>query len=107
MDQVNALAKVSPDGREMIVKVIAPDSDFWPLPWYFRSLDQVGWWAEAPADPLAPVIVVSAQIHPRLDTDKTHVMAGLFQLRPQTFLELHVRSDLWQAYLDSNKSRKP
>ncbi|MDB6067509.1 MAG: hypothetical protein JWR26_3717 [Pedosphaera sp.] len=107
VDQVNALSKVSPDGHEMLVKVLAPDSDFWPLPWYFRGLDRVGWWAEMPTDPLAPVMVVSTQFHTALDVDKTHVMVGFFQLRPQTFFELYVRSDLWHAYLESVKSRQP
>jgi hypothetical protein len=89
----------------MLVKVIAPGSDYWPLPWYLRGFNQVGWWAEMPADPFAPMMIVSAKFHAGLDEKKTHVMAGVFELRPGIFLELYVRSDLWRAYLDAAKAR--
>ena len=74
----------------MVVKVMAPESDYWPLPWYLRNLKQVGWWDAVPADPFAPVMIVSAKLHAGLDEKKTHVMVGYFQLRPQVFLELYV-----------------
>src|SRR5579872_3411227 len=44
--KVEALAKASPRASQMPVKVMAPGSDYWPLPWYLRQFDQVGWWAE-------------------------------------------------------------
>jgi uncharacterized protein (TIGR03663 family) len=99
VDQVEALATVHPQGRQMLVKVMAPEGDYWPLPWYLRNLRKVGWWEELPADPYAPVMIVSSQLHADLDARGTHVMAGYFQLRPQVFLELYVQLDLWQAYL--------
>ena len=100
--QVEALTQVHPQGRQMLVKVIAPDSDYWPLPWHLRNLKQIGWWDQVPADPFAPVMIVSADFHARLDDKKTHVMVGYFQLRPQVFLELYVGLPLWQAYLAKN-----
>ena len=27
-----------------LVKIIAPDSDYWPLPWYLRRFKHVGWY---------------------------------------------------------------
>ena len=86
----------------MLVKVIAPDSDYWPLPWYLRNLKQTGWWEEAPADPYAPVMIVSSKLQAALDEKKTHVMVGYFQLRPQVFLELYVDLNLWREYLARN-----
>jgi len=49
-------------------------------------------------------MIVSADLHAGLDEKKTHVMVGIFALRPQVFLELYVQSDLWRAYLDSTKA---
>ena len=46
------------------------------------------------ADPFAPVMIVSAKLHAGLDENKTHVMVGYFQLRPQVFLELYVEVNL-------------
>ena len=100
--QVEALAQVHPQGPQMVVKVMAPESDYWPLPWYLRNLKQVGWWGELPADPYAPVMIVSSQFQAALDEKKTHVMVGYFQLRPQVFLELYVDLDLWRDYLARN-----
>ena len=90
VQKVEALAQVHPQGHQMLVKVMAPDGDYWPLPWYLRNLKQVGWWDQVPADPYAPVMIVSAQLRAGLDEKKTHVMVGYFQLRPQVFLELYV-----------------
>jgi len=100
--QVEALAQVHPQSSQMVVKVMAPESDYWPLPWYLRNLKQVGWWGELPADPYAPVMIVSSQLQAALDEKKTHVMVGYFQLRPQVFLELYVDLDLWRDYLARN-----
>ncbi len=97
--QVQALAQVSPQGPEMIVKVMARDGDYWPLPWYLRNLKRVGWFDQLEFKQYAPVMIVSAQFHAGLDENRTHVMVGYFQLRPQVFLELYVDVNLWRAYL--------
>jgi uncharacterized protein (TIGR03663 family) len=97
--KVEELARVYPEGDRMVVKVAAPDGDYWPLPWYLRNLKRVGWWDQLPADPYAPVMIVSAQFRAGLDEKKTHLMAGYFQLRPQVFFELYVDVKLWQAWL--------
>ncbi len=107
VDQVEALAKVDPLGHGMLIKVIAPGSDYWPLPWYLRQFNQVGWWGKMPPDPDAPVVIVSAKLHATLDEKKTHVLAGMFQLRAGVFFELYVRAELWQAYLDAAKNKPP
>jgi uncharacterized protein (TIGR03663 family) len=100
--QVEALTQVHPQGRQMLVKVMASDGDCWPLPWYLRNLKQIGWWDQVLPDPFAPVMIVSASLHAGLDENRTHVMVGYFQLRPQVFLELYVDLNLWQAYLAKN-----
>jgi uncharacterized protein (TIGR03663 family) len=100
--RVEALAREHSQGRNMLVKVMAPEDDYWPLPWYLRNLKQVGCWDRVPTDPYAPVMIVSAQMHAGLDEKKTHVMVGYFQLRPQVFLELYVDLKLWQSWLAKN-----
>jgi uncharacterized protein (TIGR03663 family) len=101
--RLNDLARVSPGGPHTLIKVMAPDSDYWPLPWYLRGFDQVGWWAGLPPDPFAPVMIVSTKFDARLDEKKTHVMVGMYELRPQTFFELYVELDLWRAYLKTTR----
>ncbi|HKS36695.1 MAG TPA: flippase activity-associated protein Agl23, partial [Verrucomicrobiae bacterium] len=103
VEKVEAIARVHPQASRMLIKVMAADRDYWPLPWYLRRFKQVGWWDRIPADPLAPVMIVSSRFGAAFDErpDKTHLMAGYFQLRPQVFLELYVEIDLWRAYIQS------
>lgn len=107
VEQVNTLAQAHPLGLRMPVKIIAPENDFWPLPWYFRGFTHALWSNALPPDPFAPVMVVSAALNARLDEQKTHLMLGYFQLRPQVFLELYVQLDLWRAYLERHPPQRP
>jgi hypothetical protein len=101
--ELENLANADPGGRQMLVKVMAPESDYWPLPWYLRSFRNVGWWDRVPADPWAPVMIVSAKFKAGLDEHKTHLMVRYFALRPQVLVELYVQADLWRAYLAKRK----
>ena len=48
-----------PTASGMLVMVIAPPHEQWPLPWYLRTMPHVGYWADATDVPdlTAPVIV--------------------------------------------------
>jgi uncharacterized protein (TIGR03663 family) len=110
VDRVRELAQLSPEGRGVTVKVMAPDDDYWPLPWYLRDFKNVGYYSSVPPDPMAPIVIASVQFEASLETrpGRSHLMAGLYELRPQpagvppTTFELYVRMDLWQAYLKAH-----
>ncbi|HWY75616.1 MAG TPA: flippase activity-associated protein Agl23 [Verrucomicrobiae bacterium] len=99
VDLVNGVTDAQRNGGQTVIKVMAPDGGYWPLPWYLRRFKNVGWWSEIPPDPYAPIMIVSAKFKRDFDENKTHVMVGYFQLRPELFLELYVQADLWNAYL--------
>ncbi len=99
VDQIQGLAAADNRGPQLVVKVMAQEGDYWPLPWYLRRFKQTGWWDHVPEDPFAPIMLVSANLHAALDEKKTHVMVGYFQLRPQLFFELYVQLDLWREWL--------
>jgi len=103
VEKLEALAQIEPQGHRMVVKVIGADSDYWPLPWYLRRFEQVGWWDAPPDDPYAPIVIASSKLQLALDekSDKAWLMAGLFQLRPANFLELYVQMDLWRKYVET------
>lgn len=98
--RVKAIARVAPDGFATIVKVISPES-YWPLPWALREFKHVGWYDELPADPYAPIVLCSAKLGARLDdkSNKAYLMTGLFELRPNVFLELYVEFGLWEKFV--------
>ncbi len=99
IERVEDLAKVHPDGHRMLVKVISPEN-YWPVPWYLRQFERVGYWDAPPADADAPVIIASAEIAETLDRRlRNQYQEALFGLRPGAFLVLYVQKDLWKAYL--------
>ncbi len=100
VQRVEAISQVAPEGHETVVKVIAPES-YWPLPWYLRQFQHVGWYEELPADPFAPIILASAKLGAALDdkSDKRYIMTGYYELRPKVFLELYVERGLWEKFV--------
>jgi uncharacterized protein (TIGR03663 family) len=116
-NKVLSLSKLHPDKSRMLVRVIANGSpqfpragDYWPLPWYFRRLERVGWYNQVPPDPGAPVIIASPSFEPALMAalGTNYQNAGVFGLRPRpaVFLLLMVQRDLWERYVASPKSEE-
>ncbi|HEY5915476.1 MAG TPA: flippase activity-associated protein Agl23 [Verrucomicrobiae bacterium] len=101
---VEGLAKVSPEGYETEVKAMAPEDDYWPLPWYLRRFKQIGWYHKVPEDPYAPIIIISPALQQPLDESKAHLM-GFYGLRPpQTRLALFVDPQLWTKWLSAHST---
>jgi len=48
VEKVDAVAQASPDGHGTYISVIAPGSDYWPLPWYLRTYRSVGYFTKPP-----------------------------------------------------------
>jgi TIGR03663 family protein len=105
IETVNGLAEVSPAKHHLRINVIAPDGAYWPLPWYLRGFDQIGWWDKLPDDPFAPVMIVSAHLNPGPAERESHPMRGVFELRPGVFLKLYVESQLWRDYVANSSAR--
>ena len=48
----------------MLTKVVMPHS--WPLPWYLRRLERVGYWETPPEDADAPLVIAATDLLPEL-----------------------------------------
>jgi uncharacterized protein (TIGR03663 family) len=46
--QLERLARASGEGRAMLIHVVT-EENYWPLPWYLRVFDRVGYWQDAGA----------------------------------------------------------
>lgn len=104
VEQVKAIARVSPDGNKTPIQVMAPGGDYWPLPWYLREFKRVGFWNQlAPTNQYTPLMIVGRQFQADLDekTDKAWLMPGLFELRTGVFFELYAQFDLWKKYVEA------
>jgi predicted membrane-bound mannosyltransferase len=64
---------------DLPVRIVSPE--VWPLPWYLRGLDRVGYWAEAPADCDGALVIVDAAgtdaVRARLTGTYTESFLGL------------------------------
>jgi hypothetical protein len=100
-DDVRQLAAASPDGPRMRIHVIWHDAYYWPLPWYLRDFQRVGYWTRLPGDPGAPVVISSPRFDAALteELDPTHLMTGYYGVRPNVLAQLWVRMDVWEAHL--------
>ena len=103
VQRTEGIARVAPGGFETVVKVIALESDYWPLPWYLRRFKNVGWYEKLPDDPFAPIVIVSSKLDAQLDekSDKKWIMVGLTELRPGKFFEQYVELELWKKYVET------
>ncbi|HEY1764327.1 MAG TPA: flippase activity-associated protein Agl23 [Opitutaceae bacterium] len=55
--RVETALRTSPDS---VVRVIS--EEYWPLPWYLRGLDRVGYWVRPPADCDGALVIASADL---------------------------------------------
>ncbi len=103
--RIEDIAALAPDGRNMLVKVVAGPHETWPLPWSLRRFGRVGYWQDAAAagDVGRPPVVISsaeetAKLDPVLGAD---YQSEFYGLRPDTLLTLSIRNDLWESFLRS------
>ena len=95
---VDRAASSSPAKSDLLVEVISPADETWPLPWYFRKLGRVGYWTgvEAAAKDLPPgradVVIASSAF-----ADEVAAALGegydetFYGLRPEVVLALFIR----------------
>lgn len=104
-DRIEELAAVD-GGRAMGIKVVSPEN-YWPLPWYLRAYERVGYWDQVPASPDAPVIVASPAVQTDLEAKlRDKYQQGIYGLRPGVFLVLYVKQDLWDAFIRGREGRR-
>lgn len=80
--KVEAFANSSGQGYEMPIQVACTGNDYWPLPWYFRAFNHVGWYSDLP-DRVGPLILIS----PDLENGLAEV---LYTRRPPADRRLYV-----------------
>jgi uncharacterized protein (TIGR03663 family) len=106
--RVREITNHHPQGKNLHIQVMAENSDYWPLPWYFRKYTKVGWWsAMPPAETLAPLIILNAGLESdlvqRLYVDRPPGQRNLYVplfdheifLRPGIEFRAYIKKDDW------------
>jgi len=105
--QVREIAEVHPDGQNMLVQVMAPESDYWPIPWYLRSLKRVGYTKAPPAEPDSPVLIAGQECDPELAIAlKNKYQTSMYGLRPGVLVTMYVDADLWKKYMEAKSAKR-
>ena len=108
---ITEIVDSQPRGEQLYIEVISPALDYWPLPWYLRRFQNVGWWNEVnPETIAAPVILVhpdfEEQLIQKLYTQpapgQRHLYLPLWNrditMRPGVILKGFIRKDIWDRY---------
>ncbi len=114
-ERVEQIARVHPAGHNMHIEVICPNDDYWPLPWYLRSFDNIGWYSKVDdSAPAAELIiaspVVEADLYHKLyetgpqgaETFYARLFDTYLQLRPGVEITGFVTKDLWDKFRMAN-----
>ena len=105
--RIEELAAVHPDGSKMRVNVMVPNSEYWPMPWYLRKFERVGYWNAPPPRLEAPVLVSSNDFERELSLElKPVYQKHQYSLRPGVLVWLYVENDLWTAFLAAQQNGK-
>ncbi|MBK1826090.1 flippase activity-associated protein Agl23 [Haloferula rosea] len=75
-------------------------SEYWPLPWYLRRYEKVGYWAEAPPSlERLPLVFSTGDLTADLSESHVPIPRGL---RTDTPMTVWVREDFWEAALSTD-----
>jgi len=100
---VERIAAAAPEKKDLLIKVIAPAGETWPLPWYLRGYGRVGYWTSLDAAGAigdAALVIASAENVERAATALGDgYVSSFYGLRPEVVLSLFVRRDLWDISL--------
>ena len=107
-NKLEKLASMHIDGYDIYIQVIAESSDYWPLPWYLRKFNKIGWWNNIDMKtPPAPVIIAQPEFEDKLlymlyeipPPGQRHLYLPLFneitELRPGKEIRGYIRKDYW------------
>jgi uncharacterized protein (TIGR03663 family) len=98
---VEKAAAVAPDKQDMLIEIVAPPDETWPLPWYFRRFGRVGYWTEPAAarrdvpPGAAGAVIASAVFSGEVAEDLGEgYVQSYYGLRPEIVLSLFLREPL-------------
>jgi uncharacterized protein (TIGR03663 family) len=104
VQRLDDLAAVHPQGRALHVNILKPDADYWPLPWYLRQYDRVGYWTAPPEDPRADVIIADTALRGYMaGHDPDRYQFEFHALRPNVNLHVYIEKALWETFMEGRR----
>lgn len=107
LDRIDQVTEAAPEGRHMLIRVVEPEGNYWPLPWYLREYPNVGYWQE-PIDEVDAAMIIT---HPELEAwflerAEEEYHWELQPLRPGAVMfQVFIRQDIWDAHMENVRAR--
>lgn len=99
-ERVQELAAVHPDGKQLLVRVMLPGGDYWPLPFYLRGNPNTGYWGQPPEALDAPILITSPVFQGIIsERVQDEYELSYFSLRPGVILIMYVEKGLWTEFM--------
>ncbi len=94
-------------GADEVNEVAVVGSGYWPLPWYLREFERVGYWPEADAElKQLPIVICmpeqAVEVMGLLEGSHHQVPFG-YGLRPDLNVEVFVQLDLWEKWSNADE----
>jgi uncharacterized protein (TIGR03663 family) len=109
-NRLEQIASRHQEGHQVYIQIMAKDSDYWPLPWYLRNFDRIGWWNQIDFETeSAPIIITDPtmidvlikKLYEIPPPGQRPLYLPLFEdyteLRPGKELLGYIRKDLWDV----------
>jgi uncharacterized protein (TIGR03663 family) len=101
--RVAEVSAVHPDRARMLVAVVAGPYEQWPLPWYLRRMERVGYWTNVSgAGPLdrMPFVIASADFAGSVEAALgDRYVSEYYGLRPGVLLTVFIERGLWDRFI--------
>ncbi|MCJ7682468.1 MAG: TIGR03663 family protein [Candidatus Aminicenantes bacterium] len=103
VQRIRDLAALHAQNKQMLIKVVTGPYETWPLPWYLRDFERIGYWetlAKAGRLDEADVVITDIKNTDILPASFLEsVQSEYYGLRPEVLLAVHIRKDLWETYI--------
>ena len=101
--RVTGVSSVHPNRERMLVAVVAGPYEQWPLPWYLRRMERVGYWTSvAEVGPLdrMPFIVAAPDLADAVAASLgDRYVSEYYGLRPGVLLTVFIERGLWDRFM--------
>ena len=113
VQRMKDLSDIHAEKKGMLIMVATDPYNTWPLPWYLRSFERVGYWENL--EDIQDIDRAAVLITDEKNSDKLPAsfieghQSEYYGLRPEVLLSVHIKDSLWESFIKTRmeKNRTP
>lgn len=100
------IADVAPEHHDMVIQIVSPANDYWPLPWYLRRFDKIGYYTDnTKLNRKAAMVISTGDLADDARARLGERQDEVYGLRPDVLLNVYIRQDLWDAFMEKLQAK--